>query len=124
MFLRRKFLGETPSDNLVEDVVGNLQRVLGTKRGCGHFLADFGLSETGYRTADEMVLEVSQEIKENIKRYEPRVVIDEIDDEYDDEGRVSLVVRCSLRQGGQRVTVAMNLRERKIAVMSGEPAEF
>jgi predicted component of type VI protein secretion system len=111
-------MGESPSEDLVDDVVGNLRRVLGTKRGCGHFLPDFGLTETGYRTADEMVLEVSQELRENIERYEPRVVIDEIDDEYDENGRVRLVVHCSLRSTGKRLTVAIDLKERQLDIVS------
>lgn len=108
MFLKRKFLGQSTARDNIEDIVENLRAVLTTKRGCGHFLPDFGLTETGYRTSEEMVVELSRELRENIKRFEPRVKITEIDDEYDDLGKVRLIVHCEIIQNGRRLAMALD----------------
>ena len=47
MFLKRKFLGQPSTGDNIQDIVENLRAVLTTKRGCGHFLPEFGLTETG-----------------------------------------------------------------------------
>ena len=108
MFLKRKVLGQSPSGDNIQDIVENLRSVLTTKRGCGHFLPEFGLTETGYRTGEEMVVTLSQELRENIKKYEPRVRITEIEDDYDENGKVRLVVHCELIENGRRVAMALD----------------
>ena len=108
MFLKRKFLGQEASGDNVQDIVENLRSVLTTKRECGHFLPEFGLTETGYRTGEEMVVSLSQELRENIKRFEPRIKITEIDDDYDENGKVRLVVHCELIESGRKIAMALD----------------
>ena len=108
MFLKRKFLGQASAGDNIQDIVENLRAVLTTKRGCGHFLPEFGLTETGFRTSEEMVVSLSQELRENIKRYEPRVKITEIDDDYDDNGKVRLVVHCGIIESGRKISMALD----------------
>ncbi len=54
MFLYKNFIdGKDISE--VDDIVRNLGHVLRTKRGAGYFLSNFGLSDAGYRTPEEMI---------------------------------------------------------------------
>ena len=108
MFLKRKFLGQSSHGDNIQDIVENLRAVLTTKRGCGHFLPEFDLTETGYRTGEEMVVSLSKELRENIKRFEPRVKITEIDDDYDENGKVTLIIHCELIENGRRLSMALD----------------
>ena len=71
MFLKRKFLGQSPSGDNIQDIVENLRSVLTTKRGCGHFLPEFGLTETGYRTGEEMVVTLARNCGKILKSTSP-----------------------------------------------------
>ena len=105
-------MGEAGGASELEDVLVNLRHVLSTKRGSGHFLPDFGLTETGYRTQEEMVVELTRELKENIQRYEPRIKLVEIDDDYDDRGKARMVVHCELRSSGESFSFAIDPLDR------------
>src|SRR5689334_16799331 len=101
-FLYKKFLGGEESE--LEDVIRNLGYLFGTKRGSGSFLRDFGLSETGYRTPEEMIEGVSHEIRESIKRYEPRVNVVEIE-EIEGERGSRLAIHCTLKGSDQKLKI-------------------
>ncbi|MEY4579201.1 MAG: hypothetical protein RL701_3904, partial [Pseudomonadota bacterium] len=62
VFLRRKFLGERRYSEL-EDIRSNLEAVLRSKRGSSYFLETFGMTETGYRTPEEMIAGLTREIE-------------------------------------------------------------
>jgi phage baseplate assembly protein W len=106
MFLRRKFLGERRYTEL-EDIRSNLQNVLTSKRGSSYFLPTFGLTETGYRTPEEMLTQMTREIEENIRLYEPRLQVIEIDEQYADNGSVRLEVVCALKRTSERIKIVM-----------------
>lgn len=111
MFLRKHFLGQ-PNVSEVEDVIENLGNVLRTKRGAGYFLRNFGLSDTGYRTPEEMITGLSAEIAENVRLYEPRVELVDVDDEYDDDGnRARLVIQLRLRSKGELIGLFVDLKK-------------
>lgn len=111
MFLRKHFLGEKDVSE-VEDVIDNLGNVLRTKRGAGYFLENFGLSDTGYRTSEEMVTGLTAEIRENVRLYEPRVELIDVDDEYDDDGgRVRLVIQMKLRSKDEMIGLYIDLKK-------------
>lgn len=91
MFIAKHFLGIVPDET--DDIRRNLELVLSTKRGTGYFLKNFGLSDAVFRTPEETVTVLGEELKENIRLFEPRVELVKINEVYDDEGqRVSLVV--------------------------------
>lgn len=103
MFLRKHFLGDKEVSE-IEDIIDNLNNVLKTKRGSGYFLQSFGLSDTGYRTSEEMITALTAEIAENVRLYEPRVELIDVDDEYDDEGeRARLVLHMKLRERDEEI---------------------
>jgi predicted component of type VI protein secretion system len=113
-FLHRKFLKgqETP----LEDVLRNLGYLLRAKRGAASFLPGFGLTETGFRTAEEMLTQLSEEIRENIRLYEPRVEVTEIEEDYDDEGgHPRLVVHCRLKGTQEPLSVVLDPRSHALS---------
>jgi phage baseplate assembly protein W len=114
MFLHRMFLREKPISTL-DDVVRNVRYILDTKRGAGHFLSDFGLTETGYRTPEETIVALRAEITETLSRYERRLTIDEVEEVYDDDGRMHLHIICRLKTG-EAIVLTADPRERKVRV--------
>jgi predicted component of type VI protein secretion system len=112
-FLYRKFLGG--QETLMEDVQRNLSYLLRAKRGAASFLPDFGLSETGFRTTEEMLTRLSAEIRENLARYEPRVELLEIEEDYDTEdGHPRLVVHCRLKSTQEPLSLVLEPRQRAL----------
>jgi phage baseplate assembly protein W len=119
MFLYKHFIGG-PETTEMEDIMRNLSFVLKTKRGCGYFLPSFGLSDAGFRTLEETVVTLTEEIKENIRLYEPRVEVFKVDEVYDDEGkRVRLVVNLKLRDASEKLRLVVDLAKRTFDI---EPA--
>jgi hypothetical protein len=82
MFLYKNFLGGRDS-SVMEDVIRNLSYVLRTKRGTGYFLEKFGTSDIGFRTPEEMVVALTSEIRENVRLWEPRVEVIDVDEDWD-----------------------------------------
>jgi phage baseplate assembly protein W len=112
MFLYKHFI-QGPETTEMDDIMRNLSFVLKTKRGCGYFLPSFGLSDAGFRTLEETVVTLTEEIKENIRLYEPRVELSKIDEVYDDEGkRVRLVVNLRLRDASEKLKLVVDLAKR------------
>ena len=118
MFLFKNFLGGHATSQL-DDVIRNLSNVLGTKRGTGYFLTNFGTSDVGFRTPEEMVQALTAEIRENVRLWEPRVEMLDIDEDWDDAGkRTRLSVRMRLRDGGEKLQVVVDLAKRTFDVVS------
>lgn len=120
MFLRRKFLGVRRYTEL-EDIRENLQAILTSKRGSSFFLETFGVTETGYRTPEEMITQLMREIQENIKLYEPRLKVVEIDEVYGDNGAVRLEVQCALKSTSERLKIVMAGNGTFVSVSDGKP---
>jgi phage baseplate assembly protein W len=106
-------------DSELDDVARNLAHVLGTRRGAGYFLKNFGLSDAGFRTPEESVTALTAELREAIRLYEPRVELVEIDEDYDDDGaRACLVVALRLRAHGERLSLVVDLHSRSFDVVA------
>lgn len=119
-FLSRKFLGR--QETLLEEVLRNLHHLLSAKRGAASFLPGFGLSETGFRTAEEMLGQLSAEIRENIRLYEPRVEVTEIEEDYEgDSGRLRLVVHCRLKHTAEPLSLRIDPYTRSVG-LAPEPS--
>jgi phage baseplate assembly protein W len=118
MFLYKNFLGGRETSE-IDDVLRNLSYVLGTKRGTGYFLENFGTSDIGFRTPEEMVVALTSEIRENVRLWEPRVEVIDVDEDWDDAGRrTKLVVRMRLRGGKEGVHVVVDLAKRSFDVVA------
>lgn len=114
-FLVRRFLGV--EETLLESVLRNLRNLLGAKRGAASFLPGFGLTETGFRTAEEMLSLLTAEIRENIALYEPRVEVTEIEEDYESEnGRLRLLVHCRLRSTSEPLSLLVDPRNQAVSL--------
>ena len=114
-FLHRKFLNEpeTPLD----DILRNVSYLLRAKRGAGSFMTHFGLTETGFRTAEEMLNTLSEEIRENFEHHEPRLEITDIDEDYvDDDPRPRLVVHCRVKETQAKLSLVLDPKSRDVTV--------
>ena len=116
MFLRKHFLDgvELP---MLEDVMQNLSWIFSTRRGSGYFLDDFGVSDVGFRTPAEMVTSMTDEIRQNIRLYEPRVEVIDVDEDWDEaNNQPKLVVRLRLRERSEKLEVIVDLAKRSFDV--------
>lgn len=94
MFLKNKLLGLQPVDER-EDMVENVRRLLQTKRGCGSFLRDYGLSDVSHLSGEEVAAVLPEEIKRLIEKYEPRLRVREVEEAYNDQTHaLRLIVHC------------------------------
>jgi predicted component of type VI protein secretion system len=112
-FLYQKFLRqpETP----LEDILRNIGYLLRAKRGASSFLRHFGLTETGFRTSEEMLNTLSQEIKESLALHEPRVEVTEIEEDYpDDDPRPRLLVHCRLKESQRKLSLVLDPKSREV----------
>ncbi|UOA10462.1 GPW/gp25 family protein [Methylobacter sp. S3L5C] len=81
MALLRKLAGckSNAEDLEIKSIIDNLNNVLGTKRDYGFFLQNFGLSDYRYLgNSDYIEKALVTEITENIKLFEPRIVLNKI----------------------------------------------
>jgi phage baseplate assembly protein W len=116
MFLRKHFLDGATLTPL-EDIMQNLRWIFSTRRGSGYFLEDFGVSDVGFRTPAEMVVATSNEIRHNIRMYEPRVEVIDIDEDWDDvTNQPKLIVRLRLRGQKEKLNVVVDLAKRSFDV--------
>jgi predicted component of type VI protein secretion system len=120
MFLYKHFM-RAPEDE-TEDIRRNLGFILSTKRGCGYFLESFGLSDVAFRTPEKAVTQLSQELEENIRLYEPRVVLVRLNEVYDDDGRVRLVATLRRRSTQEVLHLTFDLEKRKFDVQPARPS--
>jgi predicted component of type VI protein secretion system len=118
-FLYRNFIGGPETE--VENIIRNLGYILSTKRGAGSFLRDFGVSETGYRTLEEMVTTLGAELKETIEKYEPRLEVTEIEETYDAENRPMLAVHCAVKETGVALKISYDPRGRAAEISKKPP---
>jgi phage baseplate assembly protein W len=114
MFLAKHFLGVKPDET--EDIQRNLGFVLSAKRGCGYFVPSFGLSEMTFRTPEEAVTKLTEEIKQNISLFEPRVELVKVDEVYDDDGQqVRLVAVLRPRASDTVLRLVVDLQDKSFS---------
>ena len=117
MFLRRKFVDplhagadpippvsgrEDPIAAERRDIAHNLKMVLGTRRGTGYFQPELGLTQAASSTPADALTLLAQELRENIEKFEHRLEVVEVDEEYDDEGRPYLEVICRMKSAPEQ----------------------
>jgi hypothetical protein len=104
MFLRRKFPDRAAPPSTapsglparVQEVVANLQLLLGTKRGIGHVLPDFGFSQSGHWSSEGLITHYTSELRENVARYQPGLELLDLEGELGENGRPELVVEARI----------------------------
>ena len=66
-------------DDEIRSIVDNLNRILNTKKGFGHWLESYGIGDYNvHRGRTAIVQTLVEEIKENIELFEPRVRLHEV----------------------------------------------
>lgn len=116
MFLRKHFLDRATLSPL-DDIMENLRWIFSTRRGSGYFLEDFGVSDVGFRTPAEMVVATTNEIRHNIRVYEPRVEVIDVDEDWDDvTNQPKLIVRLRLRDQKEKLNLVVDLANRSFDV--------
>jgi phage baseplate assembly protein W len=116
MFLRKHFLDRATLTPL-EDIMQNLRWIFSTRRGSGYFLDDFGVSDVGFRTPAEMVVATTNEIRHNIRMYEPRVEVIDIDEDWDEvTNQPKLNVRLRLRDRKEKLNIVVDIAKRSFDV--------
>ena len=103
-FLDRHFLGQT-EESESDDIVRNLKYIFSAKRGASTYFPDFGLSEPHHRSIEEGIARFSEEIRSSVARYEPRVHIREIEEIYDDSGRIQLQLHLEIRKSHEKLSL-------------------
>jgi predicted component of type VI protein secretion system len=108
MFLQRHFLNRTTTE--LEDIEQNLSFVFRSKSGAGHAFQQLGLPDIHFRTAEQAVTTLKEIVPQLIERHEPRLVVAEVDDDFDDDGRPFVTVSCVQRSTGTPVDIVIDGR--------------
>jgi type VI secretion system lysozyme-like protein len=77
-------------------IVENINNILNTKKDYGSFLQDFGIRDLNeYSSREDISIAVIEEVKQNIKLYEPRVELVNITmEQNDDPFVISFTIDC------------------------------
>lgn len=112
-FLYRKFLGGEETE--LESVLRNLRYVLSARRGAASVMPDFGLSALAPRTPEGLYEWMNSEVRQCIARYEPRVEIVALEEDYDDDGRPNLRLHLRLRSTSEDLRLMLDPRRREVS---------
>lgn len=105
----------------LNSILSNLKNILNTRKGYGSILRDFGIRDMNeYISRDHIALVVIEEVKANIKKYEPRVELVSMT-RVDDKNplRLSFQIECRLQD--TRQSLRMVLDTVNSAVSLGSP---
>lgn len=121
MFLHKHFAGgpsrEHEQGPEVSDILRNLSAMLSARRGSSSFQPTYGLTTTGSRSQQGMVVELGEQIRENVEAYEPRLQVlacEEVQDETTDQP--AILVTCLLRSRDLKLYILSNPRRTDISV--------
>lgn len=98
------------STSELEGIVRNLEHILNTKRGYGSILPGFGIrSMNEYVSRTAIALAVMDDVRDGIKKYEPRLLLEEISlVPSKNPFRMSFVVKCSVKETSQTLSVSFD----------------
>lgn len=115
--LLQKFYKRKQTDEL-HAIIANLNRVLNTKKGFGSYVKEFGVGDWNAWKARKAIIEtLMDEIKENIKLFEPRVQLDEIEEvKADTPFRIRFQVKCVFLTNTRPVYIILDSLENKVFV--------
>ena len=108
MFLQRHFMNDERSE--LDDIEQNLAFVLKTKRGASHDFNAMGMPDLHFSTTADAVNTLKIAVPELVERLEPRLEVVSVTDDYDDNGRPFITVKCRQRTTGNRVDLVIDGR--------------
>ena len=90
-------------DQYLASIVENLNNVLNTKKEYGSILSDMGIRDLNeFRSRDDILSVVMEEVRQNIEQFEPRVeLVDIIAQPTDSMFVISFKIDCIVRKNAQ-----------------------
>lgn len=120
-FLARKFLGVEETE--LESVLRNLRYILGARRGAASVLPDFGLSGLVPQTPEGLYEWMNREVRQVVHRYEPRVDIVTLEEDYDESGRPKLRLHLRLRSTQEDLRLLLDPKRREVSSPPADPTD-
>jgi type VI secretion system lysozyme-like protein len=115
---------EERGDSEQADVRRNLEWILTSVRGVTSFLPTLGLSDNVHRPSSGVVAQLRAEVIENIERYEPRLEILAVEEEWDEDAeRPRIQIDARLRSSDERLRLSVDTLSRKLSVSSDSTDE-
>jgi type VI secretion system lysozyme-like protein len=97
-------------DPYLASIVENLNNILNTKKDYGSFLTDLGIRDLNeYRSRDDILNILMEEVKKNIEEYEPRVEIVDITPQKTEKSFVlSFKIECIVRNNSESLRMVFD----------------
>ncbi|GIW70581.1 MAG: hypothetical protein KatS3mg102_0123 [Planctomycetota bacterium] len=116
MALFDRFYLRPRKDAELRAVIDHLNHMLNTKKTFGAWLQDYGIGDFNeWKSRRKIVDTIMAEIAHNIRRYEPRVDIEEIKEvETDNPFRIRLEVRCRFLAAEKPVYIVIDSLANKV----------
>lgn len=97
-------------DPYLASIVENLNNILNTKRDYGSFLANLGIRDMNeYRSRDDISNVLIEDVKKNIKDYEPRVELVDITPQKTEMSFVlSFKIECIVRNNAESLRMVFD----------------
>lgn len=105
-------------DPYLANIVENLNNILNTKKKYGSFITDLGIDDLNeFRSQEDMVAIVIQEVKKSIEQYEPRVELLGIEPQKNDSSFVlSFKIDCMVRRNSESLHLVFDTLFNKFLV--------
>jgi predicted component of type VI protein secretion system len=106
----RKFSKKKRDAGDLVAIIDNLNHVLNTRKSFGSWLKPFGIGDWNeYKSRGKIVDTIIEEIKENIRLYEPRVVLEDIAEVPSDSAfRMRFQVKCIINDGEKPIYIVLD----------------
>jgi predicted component of type VI protein secretion system len=116
--LLEKFLRRQKPSTEVEKVIRNLNHVLNTKKSFGSYVRELGIGDYNeYKARHKIIETIIEEIKDNVRLFEPRVRLEKIDEvKAESPFRVRFQVQCVLGSGTRPISIILDSQEDRVRV--------
>lgn len=118
MPLIERFQRRRSDDSRIQSIIDNLNNMLNTKKEFGSWLRDYGIGDfNAYKSHEKVVETIIAEIRQSIRRYEPRVQVELIREiEADSPFRLRLEVKCAFLEFEKPVYIVIDSIYNKVYV--------
>jgi type VI secretion system lysozyme-like protein len=98
------------ADRYLNSIVENLNNVLNTKKEFGSILSDMGIRDLNeFRSRDDILSVVMEEVRQNIEQYEPRVeLVDIVAQPTDSIFVLSFKIDCIVRKDARSLQLVFD----------------
>lgn len=98
------------ADRYLNSIVENLNNILNTKKEFGSILSDMGIRDLNeFRSRDDILSVVMEEVRQNIEQYEPRVeLVDIVAQPTDSIFVLSFKINCIVRKDARSLQLVFD----------------